>query len=96
MTKAWQFSNSEILKGVSFDWKSIVAGKLVVGKTGKVKRVIGSDIKWSLTPKFPACQNVELDHFFDSDNLTPESVMFYFNKTKNLAIDMHLGEKNFL
>ena len=86
----------EVLKGISFDWKSIVAEILVFGKTGKVKRVSGSDINWSLTPKFPACQTVELDHYFDLDNLTPETVMFYFNKTNNLAVDMYLEEKEFL
>ena len=92
----FHFSNLEVLKGISFDWKSIVAEIIVVRKTGKVKRVNGSDINWSLTPKFPACQTVELDHFFDFNNLTPESVMFYFNKTKNLAVDMYLEEKEFL
>ena len=39
---------------------------------------------------------MELDHYFDPDNLTPETVMFYFNKTNNLAVDMYLEEKEFL
>ena len=82
------FLNLEVLKGISFDWKSIVAEINVYGKTGNKQKVIGSDIKWSLTPKFSACQTVELDHYFDLDNLTPETVMFYFNKTKNLAVQL--------
>ena len=52
----------------------------------------GSDIKWSLTSKFPACQTVELDHYFPNVNLL--SLLFYFNKIKNVAVDLNLIDKN--
>ena len=87
------FLNLEVLKGISFDWNSIIKQIDVV--RGKYRqRVHGSDITWSLISKFPACQTLELDHYFD--NLTPESVFFYFNKIKNVAVDMHLEDKIFL
>ena len=86
-----------MLEGISFDWKNIVNKIQVEGKTKanllvQRKTVNGTNIKWSLTPKFPHCQTVELDEYFP--DIQPESVFFYFKRIPNIAVVMHLEDRN--
>ena len=54
----------------------------------------GSDIRWSLTPKYPACQTFEFKDYFP--NQKPLQIFFDFNPIENLAVDLHLEDKNFV
>ena len=59
-----------------------------------VKEKDGTEIKWSLTSKFPACQTIELEDYFP--NRIHKKCFFEFNKVKNIAVDFHLEDRNFV
>ena len=60
----------------------------------KYESVNGTDIRWSLTPKYPACRTFEFKDYFP--NQKPLQIFFSFNQTENLAVDLHLEDKNFV
>ena len=89
----------DVLSGVSFDWPKIVKNVGVYGKprngsSDNVEQKNGTEIRWSLTPKFPACQTVELDDYFP--NRIHKQSFIRFNKVENIAVDVHLEDRNFV
>ena len=83
-----------MLKGISFDWKKILK-KVKVLTIDYVNRYVnGTDIKWSLIPKFRACQTFEFKDYFPHQKIL--QIFFYFNPIENLAVDLHLEDKNFV
>ena len=83
-----------MLKGISFDWKKILK-KVKVLTIDYVNRYVnGTDIKWSLIPKFRACQTFEFKDYFPHQKIL--QIFFYFNPIENLAVDLYLEDKNFV
>ena len=83
-----------MLKGISFDWKKILKRVRVYTTDYIFKDVNGTDIRWSLTPKFPACQTFEFDDYFPIQK--PLEIFLDFNPIENFAVDLYLEDKNFV
>ena len=66
----------------------------VINTDYTVETVNGTDISWSQAPKYPACQTFELKDYFP--NQKPLQIFFVFDQTENLAVDLHLEDKNFV
>ena len=85
-------SHTDVLKGVSFDWNKILKQVDVLTIDYMLESVNGTDLRWSLTPKYPACQTFEFKDYFP--NQKPLQIYFLFNPMENLAVDLHLEDKN--
>ena len=86
--------STDVLKGTSFDWNKILKEVAVYTIDHIWESVNGTDIKWSLTPKFPACQTFEFKDYFPKQK--PLQIFLYFNPIENLAVDLYLEDKNFV
>ena len=50
-------------------------------------------MSWSLTPQFPACQIVDLSHYFDLKKFVPISVLFKLKNPQNLGISIEIEDR---
>ena len=57
-----------------------------------LRRVSGKSIRWSLMPQFPACQTLDLSHYFDMTSNAPVHIFFDLKQTKNLGITLEIGD----
>ena len=73
------------------DWSNILTGILIQVPTGEYKYYHGKNISWSALPQFPACQTVDLTHYFNLS--TPSTVFFNVKKNQNLEIAIEVGDK---
>ena len=53
-----------------------------------LRRVSEKSIRWSLMPQFPACQTLDLSHYFDMRSNAPVHIFFDLKQTKNLGITL--------
>ena len=75
------------------DWSNILTGILIQVPTGEYKYYHGKNISWSALPQFPACQTVDLTHYFNLSRMTPSFVFFFVKKNPNLGIAIEVGDK---
>ena len=75
------------------DWSNILTRIAIQGPTGEYKYYPGKNISWSVIPQFPACQTVDLTHYFNLSRMTPSFVFFFVKKNLNLGISIEVGDK---
>ena len=90
----WYFNFLEILAAVSFDWAKIVKSIKVINIDNKVIVIDGKDIKWSFIPKYPACQTVDLNNYFDFVEHVPVLIEILFNKIPNLGVILKVEDES--
>ena len=85
------------MANVSFPWEKIIL-YIKIWFSGDEynlrKTVRGEDVKWLLTPQYPACQTIDLVHYFDiSSNNVPEMIYIRYNKIYNLRLTLNIEDK---
>ena len=61
--------------------------------TGEVEYYPGKNITWSVIPQFPACQTLDLSHYFNLSRMTPSHVIFIVKENLNLGIALEVVDK---
>ena len=83
----------DVLSNVTFDWATIFNSIFFQTSSGKYLGVSGRSISWSPIPQFPACQTLNISHYFDVKSLvTARHFYFNFKKTKNLRLTLEIGD----
>ena len=78
---------------MSFDWARIVKSIQIMNIENTHLTINGKDIQWSFIPKYPACQNVDLNNYFDFQKHVPALINILFNKIPNLAATIKVEDK---
>ena len=87
-------SVEEVLEKVSLNWTSILH-KIRVYTTDEYGiDVPGNKIIWKKAPTYQDCQNLDFWDYFDLKLVTPLQIFFYVNKIENVAISLHVNERN--
>ena len=56
--------------------------------------MVSDDISWGLTPEYPSCQTIDVTKLFDFNMVAPIQIYFYFFMVENIAVSIHIEEKN--
>ena len=87
----------DIMANVSFPWEKIVSYIKIwfSGDEYDSRKIVrGEDIKWSLTPQYPACQIIDLVQYFDiSSKNVPEIIYIRYDKIYNLRLTLNIEDK---
>ena len=84
---------SDVLSNVTFDWRSILRIIIIRNPSGNwLTWIPGKNISWSLIPQFPACQTLNISHYFDLKRDAPTQIIFHFNKIQNLGITVEIED----
>ena len=55
----------------------------------------GTDIEWSIIPSgYPSCQLLDLNKIIEKERLTPNFILIFFKKVKNVGISIKIVDRN--
>ena len=80
---------------VNYNFSLIFPGLQIFSKDyGRWHRFSGKDIKWRITPKYPACKSLDFTEYFDFKKFNPSLISIQVGQIDNLQVTFHLEEKN--